>query len=99
MRFGSHAVALYDQDQADAYAATHDLGPVEAADTDAYSADDDYGDESAESGYDNGDGVTEAGENIPYYEEGDGYRVQCADGTYSQSGGIQGACSHHGGIG
>ena len=38
-------------------------------------------------------------ENIPYYDEGRGYRVRCADGTYSQSGGIQGACSHHGGIG
>ncbi len=41
---------------------------------------------------------TPPGENIPNYDNGRGYRVQCADGTYSQSGGIQGACSHHGGV-
>jgi hypothetical protein len=28
---------------------------------------------------------------------GNGYQVTCEDGTVSQSGGIQGACSHHGG--
>jgi len=42
---------------------------------------------------------TPPGENIPNYENGRGYRVQCADGTYSHSGGMQGACSHHGGVG
>jgi hypothetical protein len=36
---------------------------------------------------------------IPNYENGRGSTVQCADGTYSHSGGIQGACSHHGGVG
>ena len=41
---------------------------------------------------------TPPGSNIPNYENGNGYRVQCADGTYSQSGGIQGACSYHGGV-
>jgi hypothetical protein len=35
---------------------------------------------------------------IDNFEEGRGYTVQCADGTWSQSGGIQGACSHHGGL-
>lgn len=34
---------------------------------------------------------------IPNYSNGNGYTVQCADGTYSHSGGIQGACSYHGG--
>lgn len=29
---------------------------------------------------------------------GDGYQVPCDDGTWSTSGGIQGACSHHGGV-
>lgn len=29
---------------------------------------------------------------------GSGYRVRCNDGTVSQSGGKQGACSHHGGV-
>lgn len=31
------------------------------------------------------------------YGSGNGYPVVCADGTLSDSGGIQGACSHHGG--
>ena len=35
---------------------------------------------------------------IDNFEEGRGSVVQCADGTWSQSGGIQGACSHHGGV-
>jgi hypothetical protein len=34
---------------------------------------------------------------IPY--PGRGYPVVCADGWISNSGGIQGACSHHGGVG
>jgi hypothetical protein len=33
------------------------------------------------------------------YDGGDGYEVTCADGWVSESGGKQGACSHHGGIG
>lgn len=32
------------------------------------------------------------------YGSGNGYPVICADGTLSDSGGIQGACSHHGGV-
>jgi hypothetical protein len=36
---------------------------------------------------------------IPNFDNGNGSIVQCADGTYSHSGGIQGACSHHGGVG
>jgi hypothetical protein len=43
--------------------------------------------------YNNGDGYTED------YGSGNGYTVTCADGTLSDSGGIQGACSHHGGVG
>jgi Protein of unknown function (DUF3761) len=31
-------------------------------------------------------------------DPGDGYIVECNDGTYSQSGGESGACSHHGGV-
>ena len=31
-------------------------------------------------------------------DPGDGYIVECADGTFSQSGGESGACSHHGGV-
>ena len=39
------------------------------------------------------------GRNIPNYDNGTGYRVQCADGMYSQSGGRPSACSGHGGVG
>jgi hypothetical protein len=35
---------------------------------------------------------------IPNFPNGTGSIVQCADGTYSQSGGKPGACSHHGGV-
>jgi len=52
-------------------------------DDNSYSAD--YGSSS--------DGYTED------YGSGNGYTVTCADGTLSDSGGIQGACSHHGGVG
>jgi hypothetical protein len=34
---------------------------------------------------------------IPNFPNGIGFIVQCADGTWSHSGGIQGACSDHGG--
>ncbi len=31
-------------------------------------------------------------------DPGDGYIVECSDGSYSQSGGERGACSYHGGV-
>lgn len=34
---------------------------------------------------------------IANFFNGHGYMVECNDGTYSMSGGIRGACSHHGG--
>jgi hypothetical protein len=34
---------------------------------------------------------------IGNFDSGAGYIVQCADRTWSHSGGIQGACSYHGG--
>jgi hypothetical protein len=35
---------------------------------------------------------------IDNFDEGQGSVAMCSDGTYTQSGGIQGACSHHGGL-
>jgi hypothetical protein len=35
---------------------------------------------------------------IPNYEDGTGTTVRCSDGSYSHSGGKQGACSYHGGV-
>jgi hypothetical protein len=34
---------------------------------------------------------------IGNFSNGHGYMVECSDGMYSMSGGIRGACSHHGG--
>jgi hypothetical protein len=34
---------------------------------------------------------------ISNFDNGNGYIVQCADGEWSQSGGLSGACSYHGG--
>jgi len=93
VHFDLGAVALYDDEQAAAYASAHDLGPgSEAASDTAYGSEtsDDYGDDYGDDTY---------GEEIPNYDNGNGYRVQCADGMYSKSGGIQGACSGHGGLG
>lgn len=35
---------------------------------------------------------------IDYFDEGRGYMVQCNDGQYSMSGGIEDACSYHEGV-
>jgi hypothetical protein len=94
VRFPLAAVDNYSQEQADAYAARHDLGP------------DPYESLPVTPPSEEPDDSPEApallrpsiGRNIPNYENGRGYRVQCADGMYSHSGGIQGACSHHGGV-
>jgi len=84
------AVAVYDQAQANEYAASHDLGPLtEDGDEPSRRAN------GFSSARDTGSGP---GENIPNYENGTGYRVQCEDGTYSHSGGRPGACSWHGGV-
>jgi hypothetical protein len=113
VRFPTEALDAYSQSQADAYAADHDLGPDayewdlppdNSNESSGYpdespEGDDYYGDDSDDDPHSGGDyGGTMPGENIPNYDEGRGYRVQCNDGTYSQSGGIQGACSHHGGV-
>jgi hypothetical protein len=115
INFPSSAVAAYDDEQAAGYAASHETGQptedVAPVDNDAYSGDysdeysddsgSDYGDDySDDSDSDYGDDYSdEYGDEIPNYDQGTGYRVQCADGMYSHSGGRPGACSHHGGVG
>jgi hypothetical protein len=98
VRFSLAALLAYDDEQADRYASTHDLGPNRA---DAPSRGNGPDEERAAlpedrrptTGPDLGHG-----DEIPNYDEGRGYRVRCADGMYSRSGGIQGACSGHGGV-
>jgi hypothetical protein len=101
VHFNLRAVDAYDDKQADAYAATHDIGPTAAGSEPGAS----YGATSPDSlpvapsdPVPSDGGPTPANE-IPNYDNGNGYPVQCADGMWSQSGGIQGACSHHGGVG
>lgn len=97
VKFSQAAVDRYSQSQADAYESGHDLGPDPYEGLSYATPGDsipDYEPESTPPDYD----TPTPGENIPNYDNGRGYRVQCADGMYSQSGGIQGACSGHGGV-
>jgi hypothetical protein len=55
-------------------------------------------DNASSGGYgNNGGGFCTTHTCIGNFNEGDGYIVQCADGTWSHSGGEPGACSWHGG--
>lgn len=94
VRFPLAAADRYSQEQADAYAVGHDLGPdpYDSPPAAPPSQEPDY--TPPQPYY-----TPPSGGNIPNYENGRGYRVQCNDGMYSHSGGIQGACSGHGGVG
>jgi len=97
VKFPQAAVDRYSQSQADAYADGHDLGP-DPYEGLSYPAPNDSV-PNYEPEYAPPDDYTPTpGENIPNYDNGRGSRVRCADGMYSQSGGIQGACSGHGGV-
>lgn len=107
VRFSQAAVDAYTQDEADAYAASADLGPAGDASSDGTaspsstaipsSPDDSPPPDDSTPSPDSGFCATH--DCIPNYPNGNGTTVQCQDGTYSHSGGIQGACSHHGGVG
>jgi hypothetical protein len=101
VKFPQAAVDRYSQSQADAYASAHDLGPDPYEGLPSSGSDEsvpDYEAPDYDPDYTPPDDYTPPGENIPNYDNGRGYRVQCADGTFSHSGGIQGACSYHGGV-
>jgi hypothetical protein len=87
VRFSQAALDSYSSSQADAYGSANDLGP------DPYEGLPGYGSTPSPP-----TPPPTAGQNIPNYNNGRGYRVQCNDGMYSHSGGIQGACSGHGGV-
>jgi hypothetical protein len=111
VRFDLAAVRAYDDDQATAYAANHDLGPnvgTDAGNGASGGSTTDVGNGASGSGGGTSDpssaATSPAGDppvedRIPNYDNGTGYRVQCADGMWSQSGGRPGACSYHGGVG
>lgn len=97
VRFSQAAVDRYSQSQADSYAVDHDLGPEPAA-PDAGSSDPGASTDSSAGAVPDGADFCTTHDCIPNYANGNGSTVQCADGSYSHSGGIQGACSHHGGV-
>jgi hypothetical protein len=81
IRFPMSAVEIYTDDDAAAYASSHDLGPddtVTAAPGDSVS-------------------FCSSHDCIDNFDNGTGYIVECADGEWSHSGGRPGACSYHGG--
>ena len=102
VHFNLTAIRAYDDDQAARYAGSHDLGPDRGMDPSNVEGSSGSGADGTEDQPSNPTptdiGPTPATE-IPNYDEGNGYPVQCADGLWSQSGGIQGACSGHGGEG
>jgi hypothetical protein len=95
VRFPTSAVAAYSSAQAEAYLETHDVGP----DTSIPDVDLDESSSASDDAPSYDDYDPSPGDEIPNYDNGTGYRVQCADGMYSQSGGRPGACSGHGGVG
>lgn len=95
-RFSKAAVDDYSQTQADSYAADHDVGP-EAASSGGGTPTPRLADPPPPTS--STDSFCDTHDCIPNYDNGNGSTVQCSDGTYSQSGGIRGACSHHGGVG
>lgn len=97
-RFANAAVDDYSQAQADAYAADHDLGP-EAGSSGGGALPPRTADPRPPPPATSAESFCDTHDCIPNYNNGDGSTVQCSDGTYSQSGGIRGACSHHGGVG
>jgi hypothetical protein len=115
VKFPQSAVDAYDEQQAAAFASTHDVGDsartpsapsTSVADGPDYGSADDDSDSVADSpDYGSADDDSDSSsfcdthDCIPNYPNGNGSTVQCADGSYSHSGGIQGACSHHGGVG
>lgn len=97
VRFAAASIDRYTSANARAHAESHDLGPASTPTARAP--------QTAPIAPPPPPGVTETGDFcsthdcIPNYPNGKGTTVQCADGSYSQSGGRQGACSHHGGVG
>jgi hypothetical protein len=97
VRFPSEAMDAYDDSQAARYASTHETGPSQVSDENPNSSTSG----SSEISTTDADTVDFCATHdcIPNYDEGTGYQVQCADGTWSHSGGRPGACSWHGGVG
>jgi hypothetical protein len=102
VKFPQGSIDSYSQSQADAYAAAHNTGSDSSSvGTNGSSSPDSSSGPAAPDSTNAGadPNFCDTHDCIPNYPNGNGSTVQCADGSYSQSGGIQGACSHHGGVG
>ena len=101
--FSAASIDRYTSANARAYADSHDLGPastptVRARETAPSDPAPTVAPPSSAAGTGTDDFCT-THDCIPNYPNGNGSTVQCSDGSFSHSGGIQGACSHHGGVG
>jgi hypothetical protein len=102
VKFPQSSIDSYSQSQADAYAAAHTTSAdpsFASTDSSAPSGSADSSPAPDSTGAGAGPSFCDTHDCIPNYPNGNGSTVQCADGSYSQSGGVQGACSRHGGVG
>ena len=97
-RFSEASVARYTDAEAARYARSGKLGPAGSTTAQRRSASPPASSAPSTASASPSDGPNPSNE-IPNYPNGNGYAVQCADGMWSHSGGIQGACSGHGGVG
>jgi hypothetical protein len=111
--FPMKAIDEYTSAQADSYASKRDVGhpgitaaqraeervsaPIETSESEPEPAEGEEEQEEGSSSHAGDQSFCDTHECIGEYESEPGTVVQCADGTYSHAGGIQGACSHHGG--
>lgn len=98
-RFARAAIDRYTQEQADAYAAGHDVGPATSSPSGGASTPDESASPAAPPPSSGSGDFCATHDCIPNYDNGNGSTVRCSDGMYSQSGGLRGACSGHGGVG
>lgn len=113
LSFPQAAIDAYTETQAAVYARTHDVGHpgitaamrVERKETSEASPtpelesapEAEQEPREAPNNHSEDEPLCSTHECIGDYEKEPGTVVECADGTYSHAGGIQGACSHHGG--
>ena len=102
VRFSAASIDRYTSANARAYAGSHDLGPASTQSISAReTAPSDPGPAVVSPSPTAGTGTDDfctTHDCIPNYPNGTS-TVRCSDGSFSHSGGIQGACSHHGGVG
>jgi hypothetical protein len=104
--FPEAAIDEYTETQAEAYASTHDVGHPGKPAAIGHATEPESNNESSPSSTEDEVGSYGHGGDTAFcqkhtcigeFESEDGYVAQCADGTYSHSGGKSGACSAHGG--